>query len=140
RSRKLRMIVSQAPVESPAGAAVPIVENEPVAAPPQQRFAANAESSPDLAGWRDLATKLADISFILTAVELDGVKVEQGRDVGDRSQRSIAEDSYGEHPRAPCATDQRRGSIRRDMAGAARHEDAARVRRWSGGANVGAAA
>ena len=67
------------------------------------------------------------------------MQVEAGRSVGDRMQRRVAEHADGQHSSFAGNTGQRRGFVRRHLAGAARNEDEASERRWPGGAHVSAA-
>ena len=133
------MIFDQCPIEASAGAAVAIVEQQPIAAAARQRLAADAERRPDLADGGKLAPQRADIFDVLASVQLHGVQVEQCRDVADDLERRVAEHADRPHPEAAGGTGQRRSLVCRDMAGAARHEDEAGERRWPGGAHVGAA-
>ena len=66
------------------------------------------------------------------------MQLEQRREVRNRSERRLAENADRAKPdrRAVPASG---AASSRDMAGTSRHEDEAGVRRWPGGAHVGAA-
>ena len=69
-----------------AAAAVGIVEQQPIAAAARQRLAADAQRRPDFALARQLPAQSADIFDVLVAMQLNGVEVQQRRDVGDHVQ------------------------------------------------------
>ena len=133
------MFLDQRPVETPSASAIRIVEDDAIAAAAGQRLATDAERRPDFAARRQVPAELADIVAIFVTVQLNGVKVEQRRDVADGGERRIAEDADGKDAGLARKTGQRRGFVCRDMAGAARHEDEAGERRWPGGAQISAA-
>ena len=105
----------------------------------RQALTPDAERRPDFTRAVKLPPQRSHIFDVLMTVQLDGMEVEQGRDVRNHTERRVPEYADREYSGPPCGSGQRRRLLGRDVAGAAGHEHKARERRRPGGAHVCAA-
>ena len=133
--------LDQRPVERPATAAVGIVEQQPVAAAARSSGSRpTLERRPDLASAAEARGEArATYSISSPPCSWTACRLSSVAHVGDHVERRVAEHADRQHARLAGNAGQRRGFVRRHLAGAAGNEDEAGERRWPGGAHVRAA-